>query len=868
MKKIYSCQLSLKALCVFFITICYSQNSIAQSEPFQCDFNAYLFQRNDIYALDLASGSSYLVAEDIVGGNINAAAYNSADGYLWGYLSTPQVSIVRIGNDFSTDVYTIANLPNTGNRYVGDISIDGIYYIRSGSSTYHSIDLNPESNTQLEYVGEHTLSKSISIHDWAFNATDGKLYTVEKGTNHLYRITADTGNVEDLGEVPILSGLNYTYGAVYFDVDGNFYISANQTGSVYKINTVNTIVANGGMTSNIFAFGPSSSLNDGARCPTAPVPQEDCINGLDDDGDGLVDCDDPSCSGVSACPVITTTSGGNSGGLESNDRLANLISKRNYNRAKTNYKFDKLTAKTIKKGASYKKSGKYSPSQIPLNTLVPLNIIGETSTIESSPADLLALTNASDIYSVDYLKNTETVSALMVIKTENKVYEHSKFICDRFLGAELLSVSNIQVREHDFIKSRIKQADGNIEFALTFSARLDENDKFVVESHWNIDTYQDNTMYYNFQIWSNSVDDLVLLGEEILDLLESNTTIESYKGSTPPPVFVKSASYKNGKINMQVVNNNRSNEIYLEGGLKRTETSDADRMTLQTNLEGYIGSVSVDTGSLFDFGFRISADKAGTPDDLFVADAPWGLDDSSSTTTIQTYSVNQNDNVYTGSGYRVERNINLKGATEDYIGVYRAFSPRFLPVDLSEYQNFSFEASGTGDLEIKLLKGNGEEFTTEVSLSDEVTTFSIPYEMFKNEGDSSTDFSSLKVISFNLKSKTGNLEDKKLNLSNLDFNNEEIAYEFVLNNTKKSVLMPNPVTTEGALYFYDDKVSKYTLEVYTLGGHLLSSQTMKGNTTVGQNEITVQRNNLPSGIYLYKLSSTSDKTWSGKMVIR
>lgn len=868
MKKNYFTQLPVKAACFLFIAVCFTQNNFAQSEPFQCDFNAYLFQRNDIYALDLASGSSYLVAEDIVEGNVNAAAYNSADGYLWGYLSTPQISIVRIGKDFSTEVYTIADLPNTGNRYVGDINIDGIYYIRSGSSTYHSIDLNPESNTQLEYVGEHTLNKSISIHDWAFNAADGKLYTVEKSTNHLYRITAETGNAEDLGEVPILSGFTYTYGAVYFDVDGNFYISANQTGSVYKINNVHNIIANGAMTSNIFAFGPSSSLNDGARCPTAPVPQEDCINGIDDDEDGLVDCDDPSCSGVSACPVITTTSGGNSGGLESNDRLANLISKRNYNRAKTNYKFDKLTAKVIKKGASYKKSGKFSPSQIPLNTLVPLNVIGETSTIESSPADLLALTNASDIYSVDYLKNTETVSALMVIKTDNKVYEHSKFICDRFLGAELLSVSNIQIRENDFIKSRIKQADGNIEFALTFSARLDESNKFIIESHWNIDAYQDNTMYYNFQIWSNSVDDLVLLGEEILDLLESNTTIEEYKGSTPPPVFVKSASYKNGKINMQVVNNNRSSEIYLEGGLKRTETSKSNTMTLQTGIGGYIDSVSVDTGSLFDFGFRISANKAGTPDDLFVADAPWGLDDSGDSTTMQTYKVSQNQDTYTGSGYRVERNINLQGTTKDYIGVYRAFSPRFLPVDLSEYQNLSFEASGTGELEIKLLKGNGEEFTTEVSLSDEVTTFSIPYEVFKNEMETTTDFSSLKVISFNLKSKDGTLQDKKIELSNLDFNNEEITYEFVLNNTKKSVLMPNPITSEATLYFYDDKVSKYTLEVYTLGGHLLSSQTMKGNTIVGQNEITVQRNNLPSGIYLYKLSSTSDKTWSGKMVIK
>ena len=868
MKKNYPSIQSVIAVLHYVTLLCFVPALQAQSEPFQCDFNAYLFQRNDIYALDLASGSSYLVAEDIVSGNINAAAYNTADGYLWGYLSTPQISIVRIGKDFSTEVYSIENLPNTGNRYVGDISIDGIYYLRSGSSTYHSIDLNPESNTQLEYIGEHTLNKSINIHDWAFNALDGKLYTVEKGSNRLYRITAETGTVEDLGEVPILSGFNYTYGAVYFDVEGNFYISANQTGSVYKIDKVHSVVANGAMTSNIFAFGPSSSLNDGARCPTAPVPQEDCINGIDDDGDGLVDCDDPSCSGISACPVITKTSGGNSGGLESNDRLANLINKRNYNRAKTNYTFDKLRAKKIKKGKDYKKSGKYTASQIPLNSLVPLNVLGETSTIESSPSDLLALTNASDLYSVDYLKDSETISALMVIKTDNKVYEHSKFICDRFLGASLLSVSTIQIREHNFIKSRIKQPDGNIEFALTFSARLDAKGAFVIESHWNIDAYQDNTMYYNFQIWSNSIDDLVLLGEEILDLLESNASIVDYQSSTPPPVFVKSASYNSGKITMQIVNNNQSTAVFVEGGLKRTETSNTKVMAMQTDLKGYIDSLSVDTGSLFDFGFRLQTDKAGTPDDLFVADAPWGVDDSSSSTSIQNYAVLQNEQAYTGSGYRVERNIRLAATTEDYVGVYRAFSPRFLPVNLSAYKNLSFEASGTGNLEVKLLKGTGEEFTAEVALTNEVTAFSIPFEVFKNGSDAHTDFSDLKVISFNLKSTDGTLQEKKMNLFNLDFNNEEIRQAYLLNNKNKSVVMPNPIRTTSNLYFYSDKVATYVLEIFTVGGHLLASQTTTGAIVKGQNEITVQRNHLSSGIYFYKLSSNSGSIWSGKLVIQ
>ena len=278
-----------------------SSQCYAQSEPFNCDYSAYLFQYSDVYAIDLASGRSYLVAEEIVPDKINAAAYNPTDGYIWGYLSSPSKSIVRIGKDFSTDIYTIPEL-EVGNKYVGAINADGIYYFRSGSSTYFSVDLNDDSATYLNYLGSQQLSKNISIHDWAFNALDDKIYTVEKGTNKLYRITAETGAVEDLGVVPILAGLNYTFGAVYFDAAGNFYVSANQSGSVYIINEVQNVTS-GQISSNIFAYGPASASNDGARCPTAPVPQEDCANGVDDDGDGLIDCDDPACSGISECPV-------------------------------------------------------------------------------------------------------------------------------------------------------------------------------------------------------------------------------------------------------------------------------------------------------------------------------------------------------------------------------------------------------------------------------------------------------------------------------------------------------------------------------------------------------------------------------------
>ena len=481
-----------------------------QEDPFNCDYNAYLFQDNDIYALDLASGNSYLVKKDITPGNINAVGYNPADGYIWGSLSTPSKSIVKIGKNFSTEIVYIPELP-TSNRYVGDVREDGVYYLKPGGSTYYLVDLNPNSNTYKQFITSKTLSSNINIHDWAFNAVDGLLYTVEKGTNILYRIDPETGVATSLGVVPILNGVNYTFGAVYFDVEGRFYVSANQTGTVYVIQDVQNLELGSIIQSNLFAFGPSSSLNDGARCPTAPVPQEDCRNGIDDDGDGLTDCDDPSCSGVAECPVISIeVSTGNEGGLESNDRLSSLINKRNYLRAKSNYKFDKKLAKKILKSEFYSKNASKNTS-VSLRDLIPLDVLSGTETIESSPSDLISMTNATELYSVDYIKDNKTIAVILATKTENGVYEHTKYICDRLLGAELLSVSTIEIREHTFIKSIIKNTDGSKEFVLSFSGKLTNNDtNFAIDSHWNIDKYENNATYYNFQIWTNQIDDVLL----------------------------------------------------------------------------------------------------------------------------------------------------------------------------------------------------------------------------------------------------------------------------------------------------------------------------------------------------------------------
>ncbi|WP_064968027.1 DUF6923 family protein [Tenacibaculum ovolyticum] len=827
----------------------------AQNTPFNCVYDAYLFQYNDVYSIDLASGNSYLVAEDVTPGSINAAAYNPADGFIWGSLSSPAKTIVRIGNDFSTTTFYIDELPSN-NRYVGDISATGVYYLKGGGTTYYKIDLDPNSATYSQHLATESLSQNISIHDWAFNAVDGNLYAVEKNTNILYRINPTTSIVESLGEVPILSGLNYTYGAVYFDASGRFYVSANQTGTIYVIQSVQDLSSSDDMDSNLFAFGPSSASNDGARCPTAPVPQEICDNGIDDDGDGLIDCEDPSCSGYGECDVILPpTSGGNEGGLESNSRLSELINKRNYNRTKINYKFDRSKAARVIKTKDYKRK---KATGFELKDFIPLGIINEDVTIESTPLDLVAITNATAIYAVDYMKSGTAIASIMALKTENGVYEHTKYICDRLLGAQLISVSTIEINGQQFIKSLIKNADNTVEFVLSLSAKVVNSEtNFEIESHWNLDKYEADVTFYNFQIWSNSLDDLYSLGKEVVSLLNIEKPISTYKISTPPTVFVRKGKYNNGSLDLQVVNTNASENVNFDAGYRITETSDFKNSTSTIDLsKEYITNLQVPTGNLFDIGFRIG-DGIATPDDLFMSDGPWGVDDSETSTSITSYKILPNDFIFEDNEFPIERNVQLSATTSTYFAAYRALTPRFKPVDLTDYNSFKLKAKGTGNLEITFVKKSissfDEQYKSTIVLNNSLESYVIPFKDFKSSKGNELVLDDVVTIVFTMTSKDGSSVTKEMNLSDIRFSKEEKPSVVIVGNENNVIIAPNPMTAQSSFHFNAKEEENLKFVVYDQLGKLVYKIDFK--TKIGENKIILNRESLKAGLYFCKLIS-------------
>ncbi|MCG8733673.1 T9SS type A sorting domain-containing protein [Tenacibaculum finnmarkense] len=864
MKKIFTLKRKLLVLFIILINV----TNYAQNTPFSCVYDAYLFQYNDVYSIDLASGSSYLAAENITPGSINAAAYNPADGFIWGSLSTPAKTIVRIGDDFLTTSFYIDELP-TNNRYIGDISAQGVYYLKGGGSTYYKIDLDPNSATYSQHLATANLSKNISIHDWAFNAVDGNLYAVEKNTNILYRINPTTSIVESLGVVPILSGLSYTYGAVYFDASGRFYVSANQTGTIYVIQAVQDLNGSNEMDSNLFAFGPSSASNDGARCPTAPVLQEICDNGIDDDGDGLIDCQDPSCSGYGECDVILPpTSGGNEGGLESNNRLSEQINKRNYNRTKGNYKFNRSKAARVTKSNHYKRKSKNS---FELKDFIPLGVINTDETIESSPTDLVAITNATEIYAVDYMKSGVSVASVLALKTDNGVYEHTKYICDRLLGAELISVSTIDINGQQFIKSLIRNTDNTVEFVLSLSAKIvNNNANFEIESHWNLDKYQSDIPFYNFQIWSNSLDDLYLLAKEVIDLLSIEKPILSYKISPPPTVFVRKGKYINGALALEIINTNASENIDFDAGFRITETSDLNKTNKRIGLEkNYITNIKIETGNLFDIGFRIG-DGINTPDDIFMSDGPWGVDDSQANTKVIDYVVSANTLDFENTDFPIERNVALEVTTDSYFAVHRALTPRFKPVNLADYNSFNLTAKGTGNVEVTFIKQSiatwEEQFKATIAVTENFEDYVISFSDFKSTNGTELILNDITTIVFTMLSEQGAMVTKRINLENIRFSTStKVVIPELITKGNALKAAPNPLETISEIYFNTKQIAMVRLVIYNQLGRVVKE--IPYTTIVGENKIILKKGRLSTGLYFCKIIGASEDHKVVKLII-
>jgi LruC domain-containing protein len=262
----------MRRLLLSGLLLCSSQAVLADAFN-ECPSRAFLTQDAvaKTYSVNLVTGDYGLLQDDMgTKSKVNATGFNPNDQFIygWGY---EKFKPVKIHSDFTVEYLDVDNITGT-NFYIGDVSLtNNTYYVYRAGSSYglYAISLDESSDNFHKMVRVIDGSAlNLKIFDFAFHPSDGYAYAVDKD-GLLHQIDAESGDSKQIADV----GVTGTFGAVYFDADENLYLSSNNDGKIYKVS-----IGTGEYTAQLFALGPSSSINDGARCALAPVIDESNVD--------------------------------------------------------------------------------------------------------------------------------------------------------------------------------------------------------------------------------------------------------------------------------------------------------------------------------------------------------------------------------------------------------------------------------------------------------------------------------------------------------------------------------------------------------------------------------------------------------------
>ena len=185
-----------------------------------------------------------------------------------------------------------------------------IYRIGPGVGLLH------EYNSLANYIASaHDATYSIPAHYYdeaadGFFAFEGKIYRIGPGTATLYEYDNLSNFVSDAVDA------SYSIPAHYYDEPtddvfaggGKIYRVGPGVGQLLEYHTLASFLGNAadasyGLPAHYYDEGADGFFIFGEDCPAL---ETDCSDGIDNDGDGLTDCDDDNCDSQIVCTSTDT----------------------------------------------------------------------------------------------------------------------------------------------------------------------------------------------------------------------------------------------------------------------------------------------------------------------------------------------------------------------------------------------------------------------------------------------------------------------------------------------------------------------------------------------------------------------------------
>lgn len=550
----------------------------------------------------------------------------------------------------------------------------------------------------------------------------------------------------------------------------------------------------------------------------------------------------------------TDVSSANLGGLESNGDLASLIAKRNFNRIKeNNFKDSK------RKQSKYKAQGPFMKnSQVNLESLLPeTGMFGSEQSYESSPEDLLSITNAKEIFSVDYYEGDKRIAAALATLTDNGIYDHSKVICDRLNSSSLEDIRTIKLAGHEIIMIKILRASGQLEYALNFSIQLNGSAGNKLYSFWNIGDYPKGD-YANFQIWGGSMGQVSTLAKHVIDTFKTANGLSfNTDESEIPSVFVKKGVYKNGQLHLKIKNNSGAAAVKLQGNMRATEVASSTAFNQDLGLTSdYEEEIMVNAGSLFDVGLEIQGNNSPKSDALYLADGPWGVDYSESETIINSFSITESklDN-FSNNSYQIERNVNVSGEIYGTLNVFRNILAGDQQFYTDGFEALEFITKSNLPIEVILVTEGltdwNKRYRYAINTNEEGKTYNLKLSDFRNDAEGFKG-EPLKGVVFSVQGNYTAFQQFSVNIENVQFTNfreipsQEKPIAVVDTPVKKAYNYPNPFRNNTSLVL-PKSGKKAKVMIFDMGGKMVHHKEYELDN--GKIEIPIQLKSVPPGIY-------------------
>jgi Domain of unknown function (DUF4114)/Secretion system C-terminal sorting domain len=566
---------------------------------------------------------------------------------------------------------------------------------------------------------------------------------------------------------------------------------------------------------------------------------------------------------------IATITSGNTGGLESDGCLASAIANRNFKRTKTptiSYENpEELQAfKEVKKGALQTRG------DVELEQYIPENpFFQPAKAMLSTPNDLIGITNAKKVLSVDYFDAATELrlAAVLTTKTESKVYDHTKTICDRLVGSTLVNTENIMIDNMPFIRSTLLREDGALEYTICFSVCKDNATSVTFVSRWGLDEYPSQPVFFNYQVWAEAPHISQKIVEDIIAKFRGQfANINTATEGKIPTVYVRNGFYDNGFLTLKIYNPTQAKSLIIKGNSAPTETLERLPFNHKITLNGEEEeTVKIFVGSVFDMGFTLKANNAEAADALYFADGVWGVDYNKNASKIDKFDVNNTIPTNETGLYTLERDPILRGQVKDYVSMFRTLRPAATVTNVANFKNLTFTGSGTEVVEVVLIKKSVKEWSkqyrTEVRLENEAKLFNIALSDFSNGTNEPLIADDLSSIVFTVKGDGQNVKTFEMNLQNVAFDNKDYKKVTL---TDGIAVTPNPVEDIANVSFKLEERGSALITLSNVNGQTMMS---KNDTFAkGDNNFKLDMTSYPSGIYVLNVISAKG-TLKTKIVI-